>query len=153
MVVDITRALDADLADPRLSPRSWSRLHVGRRLMTMHRQHLGTKMRDAGPEVSLSQGSRPEAGSAALTSMILGRHTSPTRAAAGAERMLSVPEPPNWLDPFDREALALRHLSTSAAPRRPSSSAPRKRRGRNGTSGLKRLKDMLATRPGGWEGL
>ena len=81
VVVDIARALDADLADPRLSPRSWSRLHVGRRLTTMHRQHLGTKMRDAGPEVSLYQGSRPEASSAALTSMILGRHTSPTQAA------------------------------------------------------------------------
>jgi RNA polymerase sigma-70 factor, ECF subfamily len=154
VVVDIARALDADLADPRLSPRSWSRLHVGRRLTTMHRQHLGTKMRDAGPEDSLYQGSRPEASSAALTSMILGRHTSPTQAARRAERMLSVPEAPNRLDPFDREALALRHfehLSRAAAAQLlgTSQEAGAKRYFR----ALKRLKDMLATRPGGWEGL
>ena len=35
-------------ADPKLPPLLWLRLHVGRRLTTLHRQHLGTKMRDAG---------------------------------------------------------------------------------------------------------
>src|SRR5215469_6937163 len=38
--LDVTRTLDVCLANPRPSPRLWSRLHVGRRLTTLHRQHL-----------------------------------------------------------------------------------------------------------------
>ena len=51
--LDVARDLDAYLADPKLPPLLWLRLHVGRRLTTLHRQHLGTKMRDAGMEISL----------------------------------------------------------------------------------------------------
>jgi RNA polymerase sigma-70 factor, ECF subfamily len=86
--LDVDRDLDAYLADPKLPPLLWLRVHVGRRLTTLHRQHLGTKMRAAGLEISLYQGALPEASSAALASMLLGRHTSPTQAAQRAERML-----------------------------------------------------------------
>ncbi len=79
--LDVARDLDAYLADPNLPPLLWLRLHVGRRLTTLHRQHLGTRMRNAGLEISLYQGAVPEASSAALASMLLGRHTSPTEAA------------------------------------------------------------------------
>ncbi len=79
--LDVAHDLDAYLADPKLPPLLWLRLHVGRRLATLHRKHLGTKMRDAGLEISLYQGALPEASSAALASMLLGRHTSPTQAA------------------------------------------------------------------------
>jgi hypothetical protein len=41
-------------------------------------QQLGTKMREAGPEISHDKGALPEASSAALTSMLPGRHTAPT---------------------------------------------------------------------------
>ena len=54
--LDVSNDLDAYLADPKLPPLLWLRLHVGRRLTTLHRQHLGTKMRDAGLEISLYQG-------------------------------------------------------------------------------------------------
>src|ERR1700741_3786272 len=74
--LDVGRDLDAYLADPKLSPLLWLRLHVGRRLTVLHRQHLGARMRDAGLEISLYQGPLPPATSAALASMILGRHTS-----------------------------------------------------------------------------
>src|SRR6516165_12199818 len=84
--LDVARDLDAYLANPKLSPLLWMRLHVGRRLTTLHRQHLGTRMRDAGLEISLYQGALPQASSAALASMLLGRHTSPTQAARRAER-------------------------------------------------------------------
>ena len=67
-------------------------------------------MREAGPEISHGQGSLPEVSSGALASMLLGPHTSPNQAARRAERMLSVREAPNGLDPIDRKALALRHL-------------------------------------------
>ena len=63
--LDVAHDLDAYLADPKLPPLLWLRLHVGRRLTTLHRQHLGTKMRDAGMEISLYRDALPEASSAA----------------------------------------------------------------------------------------
>src|SRR5947209_18921632 len=59
--LDVAGDLDAYLADPKLPPLLWLRLHVGRRLTTLHRQHLRTKMRDAGIAISLSQGALPQA--------------------------------------------------------------------------------------------
>jgi RNA polymerase sigma-70 factor (ECF subfamily) len=99
--LDVSRDLDAYLADPKLPPLLWLRLHVGRRLTKLHRQHLGTKMRDAGLEISVYQGALPEASSAALASMLLGWHTSPTQAAqvlgitqeAGAKRYFRALKP------------------------------------------------------------
>jgi RNA polymerase sigma-70 factor (ECF subfamily) len=152
--LDVDRDLEAYLADPRLPPLLWLRLHVGRRLTTLHRQHLGTKMRDAGLEISLYHEAMPEASSAALASMLLGRYTTPTQAAQRAERLLRVQEALNSLDPIDREVLALRHFeqlgrSEAAAVLGITHEAGAKRYFR----ALKRLKDVLATLPGGWEGL
>jgi RNA polymerase sigma-70 factor (ECF subfamily) len=152
--LDIARDLPSYLADARLSPLLWLRLHVGRRLTTLHRQHLGTHMRDAGREISLYRNALPEASSAALASMLLGRHTSPTQAAQRAEQLLRVQEALNTLDPIDREVLALRHFeqlsrSETAEALGITQEAGAKRYYR----ALKRLKDVLATMPGGWEGL
>jgi RNA polymerase sigma-70 factor, ECF subfamily len=152
--LDVDRDLDAYLADPKLPPLVWLRLHVGRRLTTLHRQHLGTKMRDVGLEISLYQGALPEASSAALAAMLLGRHTSPTQAAQRAERLLRVQEALNSLDPVDREVLALRHFeqlgrADAAQVLGITQEAGAKRYFR----ALKRLKDVLATMPGGCEGL
>jgi RNA polymerase sigma-70 factor, ECF subfamily len=52
-LLDVDRDRHAYLADPKLPPLLWLRLHGGRRLTTLHRQHLGTRMRDAWLEVSL----------------------------------------------------------------------------------------------------
>jgi RNA polymerase sigma-70 factor, ECF subfamily len=151
--LDVARDLDAYLADPKLPPLLWLRLHVGRRLTTLHRHHLGTRMRDAGLEVSLYRDALPEASSAALASMLLGRHTSPTQAALRAERLLRVQDALNSLDAIDREVLALRHFeqlgrAEAAQVLGISQNAGAKRYFR----ALKRLKDVLATMPGGWEG-
>ncbi len=152
--LDVDRDLDAYLADPKLPPLLWLRLHVGRRLTTLHRQHLGTRMRDAGLEISLYQDPLPEASSAALASMLLGRHTTPTQAAQRAERLLRVQEALNSLDPIDREVLALRHFEQLGRAKVArvlgiTQEAGAKRYFR----ALKRLKDVLATLPGGGEGL
>src|SRR5271165_3619100 len=45
--LELAGDLDAYRADPQLQPLLWMRLHVGRRLTTLHRRHLGTHMRDA----------------------------------------------------------------------------------------------------------
>jgi RNA polymerase sigma-70 factor (ECF subfamily) len=152
--LDVSRDLNAYLADPKLPPLLWLRLHVGRRLTTLHRQHLGAQIRDAALEISIYQGALPEASSAALASMLLGRQTSPTQAAQRAERMLRVQEALNSLDAIDREVLALRHFeqlrrAEAAMVLGISQEAEAKRYFR----ALKRLKDALATLPGGWEGL
>jgi RNA polymerase sigma-70 factor (ECF subfamily) len=152
--LDVAGDLDDYLADPKLPPLLWMRLHVGRRLTTLHRQHLGTKMRDAGMEISLYRDALPEASSAALASMLLGKHTSPTQAAQRAERLLRVQEALNTLDPIDREVLALRHFeqlsrSETADVLGISQEAGAKRYFR----ALKRLKDVLSAMPGGSEEL
>jgi RNA polymerase sigma-70 factor, ECF subfamily len=152
--LDVAHDLDAYLADPKLPPLLWLRLHVGRRLTTLHRQHLGTKMRDAGMEISLYRDALPEASSAALASMLMGKHTSPTQAAQRAERLLRVQEALNTLDPIDREVLALRHFeqlsrSETADVLGISQEAGAKRYLR----ALKRLKDVLSAMPGGVEDL
>jgi RNA polymerase sigma-70 factor (ECF subfamily) len=152
--LDVARRLDDYLRDPKLPPFLWMRLIVGERLTNLHRHHLGFKMRDAGREVSLYREALPEASSAALASMLLGQHTSPTQAALRAERMLRVQEAVNSLDPVDREVLALRHfeqLSRAEAAQvlGISEDAGAKRYVR----ALKRLKDVLAKLPGGLEGL
>jgi RNA polymerase sigma-70 factor (ECF subfamily) len=152
--LEVAGRLEEYLRNPTLPLFLWLRLVVGERLTTLHRQHLGTQMRDARREVSLYRAALPEASSAALAARLLGKHTSPTQAAVRAERLLRVQEALNSLDPLDREVLSLRHfeqLSRAEAARvlGIAESAAAKRYIR----ALKRLKQTLADMPGGLEGL
>jgi RNA polymerase sigma-70 factor, ECF subfamily len=88
----------------------WLRLVTGQKLTDFHRLHLGTKMRDAGQEVSLYRGALPEASSASLAAHLLGKMTSATQAAIRAEHKLIVQEALNNMDALDREVLVLRHF-------------------------------------------
>lgn len=152
--LDVAKDLPPYLANPKLPPLLWLRLHVGRRLITLHRHHLGAKMRDAGMEISLYRGALPEASSAALASMLLGKQTSPTQAAQRAERMLRVQEALNSLEPIDREVLALRHFEQlSRAETAQVLGIAQEAGAKRYFRALKRLKDVLATMPGGREGL
>src|SRR6516225_8885115 len=108
--LEVARRFDEYLREPKLPLFLWLRLVVGERLVTLHRQHLGTHMRDAGLEVSLYRGALPTASSAALAAQLLGKHTSPTQAAVRAERMLQLQDALNTLDAMDREVLSLRHF-------------------------------------------
>jgi RNA polymerase sigma-70 factor (ECF subfamily) len=98
----------------------WLRLVVGERLLRVHRQHLGTAMRDAGREVSLYRGALPEASSVSLAGQLLGRITSPSRALIRAEVQLQLQDALNAMGSMDREVITLRHfeeLSNSEAAR------------------------------------
>src|SRR5262250_1690627 len=88
----------------------WLRFLAGQKLIDLHRQHLGAKMRDAGLEVSLYRGALPQASSVSLANHLLGRLTSPSQAAIRAETQIRVQEALNNLDPLDREVLTLRHF-------------------------------------------
>src|SRR4051812_29829253 len=115
-VLDVATPLDEYLPEPQLPPLPWPRLCaggglgklppflwlrlcVGEELVNVHRRHLGTKMREAGREISLNRGGVPAASSAALASMLLGKLTSPTQAAVRAERIARLQEALNTLEP------------------------------------------------------
>jgi RNA polymerase sigma-70 factor (ECF subfamily) len=99
-----------ELADKEIPAYLWMRLVTVERLLILHRQHLGTQMRDAGQEVSLTRGGPPAATTNSLANLLLGRLTSPTQAALRAERQQRLQEALNGMDTIDREILALRHF-------------------------------------------
>jgi RNA polymerase sigma-70 factor (ECF subfamily) len=147
--VDAAQRLDAYLRQPALPPFLWLRLVVGERLLKVHRHHLGTRMREAGRDVSLFHAAQPAASSVALAAQLLGRFTSPTGAAARAERVARLQDALSALDPVDREILSLRHfeeLTHAEAARvldiEPAAAAKRYLRA------LRRLKEILADTSG-----
>ena len=98
------------LAQPTVPPYLWLRYLTGQKLLELHRHHLGARMRDAALELSLRHRAAPRATSVSLAEMLLGRLTSPTRAARRAEMQLKLQELLNTMEPLDREVLALRHF-------------------------------------------
>jgi RNA polymerase sigma-70 factor (ECF subfamily) len=131
----------------------WLRGIACNKLLALHRQHLGTLMRDASREVSLDEPS-PEASSAALAAQIVADDTRPSEAAARAERQQRLQDALDRLSPPDREALALRHFEqlTNAEIARIlgiTEAAARKRCLR----ALGHLREILAGMPGGLENL
>jgi RNA polymerase sigma-70 factor (ECF subfamily) len=127
----------------------WLRFLTGQRLQLVHRQHLGTQMRDAGREVSLHRGAMPQATSVSLAALLLGRFTSVTQAVQRAEMQMILQEAVNGLDPIDREILALRHFeelsndeTAQVLDLKPSAASNRHVRA------LKRLRDVLKSTPG-----
>ena len=109
--LDLARRAPEYFAQPPAQPFFlWLRLLTGQRLLTIHRQYFGTRMRDAGLEVALRHGAMPQASSASLAVALLGRLTSPSQAAVKAEMQLRLQEALNSMDPLDREVLVLRHF-------------------------------------------
>ena len=90
--LDCSRRLTEYVAKPQMSFFLWLRFLTGQRLIDLHRQHLGAKMRDAGQEVSLYRGALPQASSVSLAAHLLGRLTSASRAAIRAETQIRVQE-------------------------------------------------------------
>ena len=151
--LDLDKRMDSYLNDPTLPVFLWLRRVVSDRLATLHRHHLGTQMRDVSQEVSLYRDPLPQASSAALAAMLLGRLTSPSNAAIRAEQILQVQEAVNSLEPIDREVVALRHFeqltrAETAEVLGITEEAGAKRYIR----ALKKLKSILAAMPGGREG-
>jgi RNA polymerase sigma-70 factor (ECF subfamily) len=98
------------LRQPNMPFFLWLRFLAGQKLVTLHRHHLGARMRDANREVSLHRGRLPETSSAALAAHLLGHDTRPSEAAVRAEMKIRLQEALNAMDPLDREVLALRHF-------------------------------------------
>ena len=108
--LEVARRAPEYLAQPSIPPFLWLRFLTGQVLQALHRHHLKVQMRDASQEVSLRHRATPQANSASLAEMLLGRLTSPTRAARRAEMQRKLQEVLNAMEPMDREILALRHF-------------------------------------------
>jgi len=139
-------------ANPTMPFFLWLRLLTGQRLLMVHRQHLGTKMRDVGQEVSLYRGALPQASSVSLAAQLLGRMTSPSLAAVRAEMQLKLQEALNSMDPIDREVLTLRHFEELSSGETAAVLGLQKAAASNRyIRALKRLKEVLSSMPGFFE--
>ena len=148
--LEVSARLAAYLREPTMPFFLWLRFLAGQKLVTLHRKHLGTRMRDAGREVSLYRGRLPETSSAALAAQLLGHDARPSEAAARAEMKIRLQEALNGMDPLDREVLALRHFehlswAETAQTMGITEGAASKRYVR----ALKRLRTILSALPGG----
>jgi RNA polymerase sigma-70 factor, ECF subfamily len=150
--IDVVRRAREYLANPSLPVFLWLRWVTGERLLALHRRHLGSKMRDAGLEVSLHHGSLPQASSVSLAAMLLGRLTSPTRAAQRAELQIKLQDALNAMEAIDREVLTLRHFEELNNNETAEVLGISKKAASNRyIRALKRLKDALAGMPGFFE--
>jgi RNA polymerase sigma-70 factor (ECF subfamily) len=151
--VEVSRALAEYLRDPFLPFFLWLRLLTGRKLQALHRHHLGTKIRNAGREVSLHRGVLPQASSVSLAAQLLGRFTTPSQAAVRAELQMRMQEALNGMEPLDREVLALRHFEQlSNAETAQVLSLGEAAASNRYVRALKRLKKILTSAPGLMEG-
>ena len=145
--VDASRRLAGYTADPTMPPFLWLRFLTAQRLITLHRNHLGVKGRDAGREVSLHSGPLPSADSRSLAAQLLGRLTTPSRAAIRAEVQIKIQDALNAMDPIDREILALRHFEELSNSEAASVLGIHKAAASNRyVRALRRLKEILAPR-------
>jgi RNA polymerase sigma-70 factor (ECF subfamily) len=142
---DATRRLPEYTAAPAMPPFLWLRFLTAQRLVTLHRIHLGVKGRDAGREVSLHSGPLPSADSRSLAAQLLGRLTTPSRAAIRAEVQIKIQDALNAMDPIDREILALRHFEELSNSETATVLGLHKAAASNRyVRALRRLKDVLA---------
>jgi len=148
-LIEAARRLSDYSRDPPTGFFLWLRSVAANKLLSAHRQHLGTQKRDAAQEVSLYRRSMPQACSVSLAQQLLGQITSPTRAVARAELQLMVQEVLNSMQPIDREILVLRYfekLSTSEAAKE--LGIKRSTAGKRYIAALKRLKQAMSAIPG-----
>jgi RNA polymerase sigma-70 factor (ECF subfamily) len=147
--LDCARRFTDYRTNPSMPIFLWMRFLTGQKLVDLHRQHLGTKMRDAGQEVSLYRGALPQASSVSLAAQLLGRLTSASRAAIRAETQIRIQEALNSMDPMDREVLTLRHFEMLTNEETAQVLDLKKSAASNRYSrALKRLKEILAAIPG-----
>lgn len=104
------RRLPEYAADPRTPFFLWLRFLTGEQLINARRHHLGTQKRSADAEVRLHHGSLPQVDTASLARQLVGKFTSPSKAALRSEMQQAVQQMLNDMDPIDREIIVLRHF-------------------------------------------
>jgi RNA polymerase sigma-70 factor (ECF subfamily) len=108
--LDFVRALPSYVEKPHTPFFVWLRFIADRKLLVLHRHHLGTGMRAAGREISLDGRVSVAASSMTLAARIVGKFSTPSQAAMRAELRRIVREALDSMEPLDREVLSLRHF-------------------------------------------
>jgi RNA polymerase sigma-70 factor (ECF subfamily) len=106
--IDAARRVRTFLAAPTMSPGLWLRLLTDRRLLELHREHLGARMRDVRREVALV--CVPSRAAAICTVALADDGTCPSQAAVRAEEETRLVAALDRMQPRDREVLVLRHF-------------------------------------------
>ena len=88
----------------------WLRAVTGERLARFYRQHVNAKMRSVDQEVSLFQGSYPNASSIWLADQLVAKLTTASQALTRIETQSAVQQALEQMEPIDREILVLRHF-------------------------------------------
>lgn len=88
----------------------WLRLIATQSLTNIHRRHLAAEMRDADRDVSINRGTYRHPGSDSFAIQLMGKITSPSRAAIRAEDVEALRQAIDKMDTKDREILQLRHF-------------------------------------------
>lgn len=107
--VAAAQRLDALRTSQPMSPLVWLRLIIGQTLIDVHRRHIGAQRRDADRERSI-QANLAGGTSMTMSFHLLGRLTSPSKAAVRAELNDLVTKALDEMNETDREVLALRHF-------------------------------------------
>lgn len=97
--------LPAYLAKPDMPIHLWLRFLVGQRVLIVHRQHLGTAMRDPGREQAW-----PDSTSDGLAHHLMAVGPTPSEDVARREAETYLRESLDAMDSMDREVLTLRHF-------------------------------------------
>ncbi len=131
----------------------WLRGLARNKLWELHRQHLGTKMRDARREADAFRHAALETTSAVLGAILLDSNTSPSGAAAREEVRIRLQDALENMDALDREVLILRHFEQlSPAETAQVLGIQEKAAGMRYLRAIKRLRQVLASLPGGLSG-
>jgi RNA polymerase sigma-70 factor (ECF subfamily) len=108
--IEAYERIDDYLKRPEVPFYIWLRFIVTQRLLMVHRRHVRAKERAVVREQPLEAAAGPMASSIAIAVELIGRETSPTRAAERAETRQRLAEALESMEPMDREVLVLRHL-------------------------------------------
>lgn len=88
----------------------WLRLVTTQTMTNIFRRHLDVKMRDARRDISIHSGKTYENPTTPIVMQLLGRITSPSRAAIREESVEQVMQALHSMKEMDREIILLRHF-------------------------------------------
>jgi RNA polymerase sigma-70 factor (ECF subfamily) len=108
--LEASQRMDEYFHNPEVPFYLWLRFIAAQRVLMVHRRHIGAKGRAVGREQRLDAAVEPLASSVSIAAELIGRGTSPTRAAARAELRERLAEALESMEPIDREVLVLRHF-------------------------------------------
>ncbi len=108
--LEASQRLDEYFRRPDVPFYIWLRFIAAQRVLMLHRRHIRAKGRAIGRERPLYAATGAAATSVSLAAELVGRGTSPSRAAVREEVRERLAEALESMEPIDREVLALRHF-------------------------------------------